>query len=237
MNTKKIIAFLLLLFGEALMIVCFLHFGRSLPNVVLTLNIVVSSIIYALYFIDIIIPWVNFKDKSQKSIGSIGLRWFFTFFYMLLAIGAIIFFNTLAPIVNIATQIIVHGVLLFLLLLGLFMAVSSSGKVQEIFMEEKKNRDRIDEMKKVTKEDQLKLDQMTNIPPDIITRMSEIHENLRYISPSDNYGAIELEGNFITQMRAVSNCLFGSPLNFDRIIENIQNCERTYKERKHFFSN
>ena len=237
MNAKKIVPFLLFLFGEALIIVCFLHFGRKLPNDVLTLNIVVSSIIYALYFIDIIIPWVNFKDKSQKTIGSIGLRWFFTFLYMLLAIGAMRFFYTKEPDIHITTQLLVHGTLLFLLTLVLFMAVSASGKVQEIFIAEKQNRDRIEEMKKTTKEVQLKLDKLKNIPVDIITKMSEIQENLRYISPSDNSSAIELEMNFITQMEAVNNCLFDSPLNFERILENIKNCERTYKERKQIFSN
>jgi len=237
MKTKKIMLFLLLLFGEFLIIISFLTFGKNLPNEILTLNIVVSSIIYALYFIDIIIPWANFKDKSYKTIGSIGLRWFFTFFYTLLAIGAIVFLNTATPIVDFVIQTIVHGTLLFFLFFGLFMAISASDKVQKVFMEEKKIRDRIDEMKKATKEVQLKLDQITNIPTDVNTRINEIQENLRYISPSDNNEATELESNFITQMKAVSDCLSDSPLNFDRILENIKNCEQTYKERKRIFSN
>jgi hypothetical protein len=237
MSTKRIISLLLLLFGETLIIVGFRHFGRNLPSEVLALNIVVSSIIFVLYFIVKIIPWFNFKDISQIGIGSIGPRWFITFFYILLAIGAMIFFNTVEPIVIFATQIIVHSILLFLLLLGLFMAVSASGKVQDVFVEERQRFDRIDEMKKTTKEVQLKLNQMPNIPTDIITKMSEIQENLRFISPSNNYGAIELEGNFITQMKAVKNCLFESPLKFDIIIENIKNCENTYNERKQIYSN
>jgi len=236
MNSKKIFSFLLLLFGEALIIISFIYFGRNLSTELLILNIIVSSIIYALYFIDILIPWVDFKDKSQKNIASIGLRWFFTFVYMILAISSMIFFNTDKP-QQITLQIIVHSGLFFFLLLGLSMAVSASGKVQEIYVEEKKNRDHIDEMKKITKEVQLKFDQMTNIPDDIISKINELQENLRYISPSNNIEAIELEENYVNQMRLVSNCLFDIPLNFDKIKENIKNCEINYKERKQIFSN
>jgi len=157
MNTKKIFSLLLVIFGEALIILCFLHFGRNVQTEILTLNIVVSSIIYCLLFIDIIIPWVDFKDKSQKTIGSIGLRWFFTFFYMLLAIGAMVVFNSVKPI-HFTNQIIIQGILFFFLLLGFFMAFSTSDKVKEVYVEEKQNRDRVDEMKKATKEVQLKID-------------------------------------------------------------------------------
>lgn len=236
MNTKKIFSLLLVIFGEALLILCFLHFGRNVQTEILTLNIVVSSIIYCLLFIDIIVPWVNFKDKSQKTIGSIGLRWFFTFFYMLLAVGAMVVFNSVKPI-HFSNQIIIHGILFFFLLLGYFMAFSSSDKVREVYVEEKQNRDRIDEMKKVTKEVQLKIDQMKNIPIDIVNKLNDLQENLRFLSPCNNNNAYELEAEFVEEMRALNGCFFDIPLNLEKINDNIQNCNRTLKERKQIFSN
>jgi len=236
MNAKKIFSLLLVIFGEALIILCFLHFGRNVQTEILTLNIVVSSIIYCLLFIDIIVPWVNFKDKSQKTIGSIGLRWFFTFFYMLLAIGAMVVFNSVKPI-HFTNQIIIQGILFFFLLLGFFMAFSSSDKVREVYVEEKQNRDRVDEMKKATKEVQLKIDQMKNIPTDIINKLNDLQENLRFLSPCNNSNAYELEAKFVEEMRALNGCFFDIPLNLEKINDNIQNCNRTLKERKQVFSN
>ena len=64
MNAKKIFSLLLALFGEALIIFCFLHFGKNVQTEILTLNIIVSTIIYCLVFVDVIFPWVNLKDKS-----------------------------------------------------------------------------------------------------------------------------------------------------------------------------
>ncbi len=236
MNAKKIFSLLLVIFGEALLILSFLHFGRNVQTEILTLNIVVSSIIYCLLFIDIIVPWVNFKDKSQKTIGSIGLRWFFTFFYTLLAVGAMVVFNSVKPI-HFSNQIIIQGILFFFLLLGYFLAFSSSDKVREVYVEEIQNRDRFDEMKKATKEIQLKIDQMKNIPTDIVNKLNDLQENLRFLSPCNNSNAYELEAKFVEEMRALNGCFFDIPLNIDKINENIQNCNRTLKERKQVFSN
>lgn len=236
MNAKRIFSLLLALFGEALLIFCFLHFGKNVQSEILTLNIIVSTIIYCLVFVDALLPWINLKDKTQKQIGSIGLRWFFTFFYLILAIGVMIIFNSVKPI-HFTNQIIIHGILFFLLLLGLFMAFSSSDKVREVYIEEKQNRDRIDEMKKVTKELQLKLDAMNNIPAEIVNRINELQENLRYLSPSNSSDSVGLESRFVEEMRVLSSCFADNPLNIEKIISNIKNCERTYKERKQVFSN
>ena len=125
MNSKKIFSILLLLAGDALIIFSFLNFGKNLSTEILSLNIVVSTIIYALFFIDILFPMVNFGDKSHKTIGSLGLRWFFTIFYTIVAIAAMFFLNYGASI-SISIQVIINSILFFLLLLGLFSAASSS---------------------------------------------------------------------------------------------------------------
>ncbi len=236
MNTKRIFSLLIALFGEALLIFCFLHFGKNVQSEITTLNIIISTIIYCLFFVDALAPWINLKDKTQKQIGSIGLRWFFAFFYLILAVGVMIIFNYVKPI-HFTNQVIIHGILFFLLLLGLFMAFSSSDKVREVYFEEKQNRDRIDEMKKVTKELQVKLDAMNNIPAEIVTRINELQENLRFLSPSNSSDSMGLESKFLEEMKVLGNCFADTPLDMEKIISNIKNCERTYKERKQVFSN
>ncbi len=236
MNSKKIYSFILLLFGEILIIVSFLYFGKNLSSDLLILNTIVSSIIYLLWFIEKFIPIIDLKDKSQKEVASLGLKWIFTVLYAIAAIGVMVFFNIVKPL-EISAQIIFHTILFFFLLVGLYFVYYTSHKVLEVFIEEKKNLSQLDEMKKATKKVQLKIDQMTNIPNDIIKKLNEIQENLRYLSPSKNIDTIELENDFINQMKTVNNCLFENSLNFDKIMENIMNCERIYKERKQIFSN
>jgi hypothetical protein len=236
MNTQRIFSYLLLLVGEALIIICFLYFGSNLDTNILALNIIVSSIIYSLLFIDILFPIVDLKDNSQRTIGSIGLRWFFTFFYILSAIGVMVVFNIIKPI-DTNSQIIIQCILVFLLLFGMYFSITSSHKVPEVFMEEKLNRSRLEEMKKATTDVLLKLDRIKAKPQDLISRLTTLKENLRFISPSNNHDAYELEKTFIAEMKTVQDCLLEIPINYDKIIENIQNCERTYNERKQIFSN
>ena len=237
MDRKKIFSLLLLLFGEALLIFCFLQFAKNTRSEILVLNICISSVVYFLAFANVIFPWLSLKDKSQKQIGSIGPRWFFSVLYAFFAIGLMIYLNSVKPPVPYSNQLLIHAILFFLLLCGLYMSFSSSEKVREVYGEEKQNRDRIDEMKKATKELQLKLDAMNNMPPEIINRINELQENLRYLSPCNNNTSVELESNFLKQMRELNSCFSEPNINIDNVINNIKNCERTYKERKQVFSN
>lgn len=236
MNKKTIFSLLIAIIGEILLIICFLQFGKKFPSDILILNIVVSTIIYFLVFVDLLFPWINLKDKTQKQIGSIGLKWFFSSFYMILAIGSMVYFNQVKPL-EFTNQLIVHSVLFFLLLLGLLMSFSSGEKVKEIYIEEKQNRDRIDEMKRATKGLQIQLDNAHTVPVEIINRIKELQENLRYLSPSNSSDAYALEDRFLDQIKSLSNCFLEDPINMEEVTGNIKNCERTYQERKNAYSN
>ena len=236
MNTRKIFSFIIAILGEVLMIICLLHFGKNLQSEILITNIIISTIIYCLFFADILFPWINLQDKTQKQIGSIGLRWFFSFTYLILAVGIMIYFNNIKPI-HFTNQILFHAILLFFLLIGLFLSYSSSDKVREVYYEEKQNRDRIEEMKKTLKDLQNKIDSMNNIPQEISSRINDLQENLRYISPSNNSEALNLENKFIESVNTLTISFLDNPLNMQNVIGNIKNCERIYKERKQVFSN
>jgi hypothetical protein len=236
MNSKNLFSLIVAVFGEILIISCFLHFGKNTAPEILTVNITVASIAYFLLFFDFIFPWVNLKDKSQKQIGSIGLRWVFVFFYLVSVIGTFIFFNLIFP-VSFFNLVLIHALLLFMLMIGLLLAFSSSDKVNEVYEEQKQNRARIDEMKRELKELQIKLDNLKNVPDEIITRINELNDNLRYLSPSNNDEALFLENKFVTEVRTLSSCFSDSTLNLELILKNIKNCERIFKERKNVFSN
>jgi small-conductance mechanosensitive channel len=235
MNTKKLFSILLLLAGETLIIASFLIFGKNMSSGILSLNIVVTTIIYALFFIDILFPMVNFGDKSHKAVGSLGLRWFFTGLYAIIAIVAMFVFNYGTP-TAISTQLIIHSILFFLLLLGLFGAMSSAQKVQAIYKEEKQTRNGIEEMKKATKKVQLKLEQIKEIPRVIIDNINDLQEDLRYLSPCDNPEAFEMEVDFSNQMKALNDRLYITPFDNEQIIKQIESCKRIYQERKQLFS-
>ena len=236
MKTQKIFSILLFLIGEILIVICFLYFGRNLGSDLLSLNIVVSTIIFSLFFLDIFFPLVDFKAKGQKTVGSLGILWFFRGGYMLLAIGAMLFFNLNKP-VDFGSQVIIHGIIFFVLCIGLYFAFFASEKVGEVNTAESKIRGHLEEMIQATREVRVKLGQLQNIPETLLNRMEALQDNLRFISPCNTQNAVELETDFINEIKAVQNCFFDIPINDDKLIGHIQNCERIYTERKQFYSN
>lgn len=236
MNIRRIASVALLLAGEALIIFCFLHFGKDADPQVRTLNIVVASVLYSLNFIDLLIPWVNFKDRAQKTIGSIGLRWMVTFLYILFALGAMIIFNIFI-VMGFENQLLIHAILFFLFLVGIFLAFTSSSNVQSVFEEEERNRSGITEMKKLTHEVVIKLDQIDGFPAALKKKINDLHENLRYLSPGNNQEAQALEKDYLNAMNAIYNRLFDRPLDEEKINRLLCDCERLVKDRKQIYSN
>ncbi len=236
MNTQRIVAGLLLLFGLALIIVGFIHFGQNLDTNILVLGIVVSTIIYSLYFFDFLVPWVELSDKRQKRIGAIGLRWFYTLFYSVLAITGLIVLNISYPM-SFMGQLIIHGGLFFILIMGLLMSYISAEKVGSVYDQEKENSNLLDEMRLETNAVKQQIQLSSDIPSNISSRINQMVDNLRYLSPCNTTDAEVLERNFLTQMKLIRNYVMDKPLNHDKIYEAIQRCEIIYTERKNSYAN
>jgi hypothetical protein len=236
MNPKKTFLILLLIVGEIILILSFLHFGKNLSSNLLILNIFVSTIIYSLFFIEILLPVVDFKDKSQSRIGAIGIRWFSTNFYIMSAIFIMIYFNSVKPI-EVNSQLIVHLILIFFLSMSFFFSKTASNKVNEVFLKEEENSSNLEVIKSAIKKIQFKLETLENIPSSITSSFKTLQENYRFISPSNNQIALELEKEILTEINSVYDYLFLNPINYEKINLKIQKCESIYKERKQISSN
>lgn len=236
MKTKYIYPIFILLSGVALIILSFLYFGSNLGLDILILNIFVSSIIFSLFFVDLLLPMCDLQDKSHKIVGSIGIRWFVTFIYKFLAVGAMIIFIFFIPL-DFSGQILIQGILFFTLLVGFYAGVTSSEQVEGIYIAEKLNLMQLENMKRATNKVLKKIEIIENVPSVIISRLTELFENLRYISPCTNQEAIELETHFILEMTAIYDNINKIPPNYDNTMIGINNCERIYKARKQIFTN
>ncbi|GAB1416981.1 hypothetical protein MASR2M117_23870 [Paludibacter sp.] len=122
-------------------------------------------------------------------------------------------------------------------MLGLFLAFSSSEKVKTVFIEESQNRQRIDEMKKITKELIVHLNAKSNISDEIINRVTNLHDDLRYISPINTTDAIALENKYVEEVKMLIRYINLEQINTGEITGYIKKCETTYKDRKQLFSN
>lgn len=236
MDTKKILSWISLLLGEILIVATFILFKGNIANNILFLNILISTIIFLLLFIDILRPLIDLSDKSQKEIGSIGIRWIVSGLYSIFSIAGMIICNLFFEI-SFTSQLIVHGVLIFLLLLGIVAAINSSDKVKEVFIIENLNKNGIIEMKNAITGLTNKMNQTSELPDYFTSRINTLEENIRFISPSNIQEAFDLESSFVKIINDITYAISEFSMNEVTIESNLKKCERIFQNRKQIHSN
>ncbi|MDR0939636.1 MAG: hypothetical protein LBN29_09890 [Mediterranea sp.] len=236
MDTKKTLSGLALLGGEAIIIAVFILFGSDLPGKLLVLNIVVSSLIYVLLFMDVLVPWVDLGDKSGRKIGSLGIRWLLTGLYAFAAIAVMLMGNLFFDW-TFEAQIIAHCILVFLLVLGFVASMSASDKVAEVYREEVRSRDGINAMKTAMRDLRDKMSETPDLPRSFGERVESLEERLRFVSPSNSQEAYDLESSFAKTVNDIARAISNFQMNEEAIGNNLNKLERIYQNRKAVYSN
>lgn len=237
MNTKKILSWLLLIVGEAILVSTFILFkGETTKEIFLT-NVIVSSIIYLLIFTSYGKPWIDLNDKSQKQIGFLGISWTAIWIYTILAIATMIIGNIILYW-TFQVQIIIHCILIFLLLIGMFAASHTSDKVKEIYQNEQIQRKSIDYIKNAFYELNERILIAENaIPTEITRKLKKIEEDLRYFSPSNNPETERIDNSIADLINSISFSITRYEMNKKQIEESLRKCEMLYERRKNTYSN
>ncbi|MDR1526710.1 MAG: hypothetical protein LBS46_03440 [Dysgonamonadaceae bacterium] len=236
MNTKNILSWLLLLFGEAIIIAAFILFRGNTPDNILLLNLVVSSLVYGLFFCNFRTPWIDLQDKHQKRVGAIGISWFAMWLYAIAAIGVMLATN-FAYELSFALQLLIHCGLLFFLFLFVLLSRYSSDKVAAVYLDQTANRHGISEMQKAMLALTDQISDTADLPDRFVQKVYSLEESLRFISPTENAEAHELENSFVRTIDSIRFALQDYSLNAEQIENNLKKCERLYHNRKSIYSN
>jgi len=122
-------------------------------------------------------------------------------------------------------------------LFGIWTSRHAADKVQEVYNDETKNRNGINEMKAAMKSLKDKMNNSSDLPADFTNRIDEIEQNLRFLSPANNGEAYELEESFVTVCGTIYNAIFNYSMNEEQIEQNLKKLERIYQNRKKIYSN
>jgi hypothetical protein len=230
---KKILSWGAFILGFILIIWGWFLLGDQSDKNIFALNIVVSLIIYCLLTSDVLISWRKSGDKADRRIGNTGLRGFAMLGYAILAIVIMIVYNHLTFPVQLLFQ---SGAIA--LLVGALALVEHSasniGKVQKKQDEERKG---VELMRFEMKALLFEAKEQGSVSAETISRISQLNEDLRFVSPSNNEMAQMMELKFIESIgkaRAIIGCLTFSN---DDLAKEISKAEYTLKERKAAYSN
>jgi hypothetical protein len=141
------------------------------------------------------------------------------------------------PEFTFTSQLIIHCVLLFFLLLGMWYSNQAADKVREVHKIETKNRNGINEMKTAMQNLNDKMNDFNNLPEYFMQRVSTLEDNLRFISPANTNKAYSLENSFIEITNEINLALSDFAMNEMQIENNLKKLEKIYQNRKNIYSN
>lgn len=227
---RKIFTWLALAICEAILITAFILFRGELSTEVLVLDIVVSSIILGLLFIDLLRPW---GDSHTARLGSAGVRWSVTITYAVIAIAAMYLMRNL----EFTTQLLVQGGLLALMLLGMAAILRTKEQIVAVHQEEAAKLTNRDDVKRAWRDLLEKIDSLPDSPGELRGRVDRMVQEMRYLSPTNNDEALTTDRQLVEGAEAIGRMLGDYRLNHDQAEQQLAHCERLLQRRRTQYSN
>jgi hypothetical protein len=229
MKTSSL-SILLVVFGEVIIIAAFLFFGN--PSEEKYLYMAVSSVIYLMWFWQTFVPWLNLKDKANRELGSLGIKWHGIIIYSIAAIAAMLYCSFSQDEVPFNAQLIIHAILFFILFAYLVLGKSAEDKVASVHKKETIITEKRDEIKTAINNLRRKLSVKNEFPHRILERIAKLEDEARYISPSNSLQAQNLDGSFAESLKKLETKLDFGNLEQIEIDELLKLCEITLAERR-----
>ena len=228
------IGYIATLLGLILVVAGWLIWGDRTNTDIFALNIAVSVVAYCVMFVDVLIPWADLRDKTQRRIGNTGVRWFVQYGYSITAILLLVLCNLLG--LTFIVSLFLQCVVLTLLIFGIATAKTTAAKISEVSQE---NSDNINYLTLVREgvSSLLEAAHDAQAPQLLIARIERQAEELRYVSPSNSAESHKVENELMELLAATETLMRNYEVNNERIEANIAKAERLIKKRKSTFSN
>lgn len=228
------IGYIATLLGLILVVAGWLIWGDRTNADIFALNIAVSVVAYCVMFVDVLIPWADLRDKTQRRIGNTGVRWFVQYGYSITAILLLVLCNLLG--LTFIVSLFLQCVVLTLLIFGIATAKTTAAKISEVSQE---NSDNINYLTLVREgvSSLLEAAHDAQAPHLLIARIERQAEELRYVSPSNSAESRKAENELMELLAATETLMRNYEVNNERIEANIAKAERLIKKCKSTFSN
>jgi len=235
-NKKSNTAIFLFLSGLILIVLGWSIFKVNTPVKYIILDILVSIVVFSLFFLDTINGFIR-NDNSQSWVGSIGIRWSWKIGYVLLTVLLLIYFNNLPVQSAFSTQVFAHALLMFLLGIGFYFSQSAQQQVSNVNYQETNNRIHLEKIKKTCTQVRQQLAEAPQTPAALSAKIIAIEDQIRFISPSNNPDAIELEIQLINLFEALKDQINpNNQIDFSKIEVGFNKIGNLVNERKKVYS-
>lgn len=225
---------ILVLLGEALIVLAFFLFRGAMPTNIFVLYLIVTSVAYMSFFLDVFIPWNILKDKSHRVFGGLGVRWYCVILYAALAVAAMVVATFEYPL-SFKAQLLLHGALMLVFLFGLLSAWAASEKVAQVHMEQQREAETAEDIKAMAAKLLLKA-QTVDASEDATSRIEAFKQETRFLSPTNNPEVRSIDETIMKYLQALYVQIDDEELNGKSIGKGLSAIERLLEIRKSTYS-
>lgn len=232
-NARIVYKVLALLLGYGLIIAAFLILGGGIiSNDVLTLDIIVSCLIYTVYAVASFFPLINTKDSSHKEVGMLGINMFFLTVCTVLSIGLMI--CGIIWQIPFTYQLLGQLAIVLIALVGRGASLQSGEKVKEIHHLEQAKKQGRDSLKTQMMMFMEEVYSSKRLDPQCVARLEKLQQETRFVTPSLAPEAQALESQFVQSVQDLRVLMYQQPLDMMQINDKIASLERTLLNRKRY---
>jgi hypothetical protein len=139
--------------------------------------------------------------------------------------------------ISFQSQFLLQAIFVFFLLIGLYGSLASSDKVGQVHQEQANNRALLDDMRKLARLVRVQMESNDNLDNEIKKSFYDLEENMRFISPSNQKEAWDLEIELTSQLQLIKTQINSMEPNATQLASSINSCQQLFKLRKQILSN
>lgn len=230
MTARKFYTLLALVMGYGLIIGGWLLFKEHLEQRVMILNIVASCMIFTQFAMFGFFRMIDLDKPAQREVGMMGIH--YTGLNLCCIFSVAVMAYGIAYDLPFKFQLMGQLGILMLLILFRIFTLTAGEKVEEIYHKE----ERIKEGKallSVSMADFMdEVATVSGLDAGIHDRLKTLHENVRFITPSDKTEATMLDTRIVNSLDELTVLMRDVQHNSERIAEEVGRLERTFARRK-----
>lgn len=232
MTPKRFYNMLAILLGYGLIIGGFFVFGESLEDKVKILDIIVSCLIFTQFVEFSLFPLINFGDSSHKEVGMMGIHIYVLNFCCLVSIGIMVY--GIIYHIPFKYQLMGQLIVLFILIVGRVATLHAGEKVQQIHRKEQTIISGKLSLRSIMDDFIDEIAMVKDLDPIAKQKLINIHESMRFLSPSSNSEALKFDSQFSQSVEDLKILMKNTHLNKEKILEETEHLERILSRRKKY---
>lgn len=232
MSAKRFYNIFAILLGYGLIIGGFLVFGESLEDKIKILDIIVSCLIFTQFVQFSLFPLINFDDSSHKEVGMMGIHIYVLIFCCIASIGIMVY--GIIYHIPFKFQLMGQLVILLILLVGRVATLHAGENVQQIHHKEQVIKRGKLSLKSIMDDFMDDIAIVRDLDPIAKQKLQNIHESMRFLSPSSNSEALKFDEQFSQSVENLKILMRNTNLNKEKILEETEHLDRILSRRKKY---